>query len=113
MFNEAYFRKGGKQMKYFIVADVHGFYDEMLEALDRAGFDPDNPNHTFVSLGDALDRGKQANEVLGFFVMLPKERRIFILGNHEILMEEALHKNGFDYTNNNSDFYNFMIQSSK
>lgn len=84
-------------MKYFIVADVHGFYDEMLEALDRTGFDPDNPNHTFVSLGDALDRGKQANEVLDFFVMLPKERRIFILGNHEILMEEALHKNGFDY----------------
>ena len=57
-------------MKYFIVADVHGFYDEMIEALNRAGYDPDNKNHTFVSLGDMFDRGEQANEVLDFLVQL-------------------------------------------
>ena len=84
-------------MKYFIVADVHGFYDEMIEALDRAGYNPDNKNHTFVSLGDMFDRGEQANEVLDFLVQLPKDRRIFIMGNHELLLDEALHRNFFLY----------------
>ena len=31
--------------KYFIVADVHGFYDEMIDALNEAGFDKNNENH--------------------------------------------------------------------
>ncbi len=84
-------------MKYFIVADVHGFYDEMLETLDRAGFDPDNPNHTFVSLGDMFDRGQQAKEMLDFLVSLPEDRRIFIMGNHELLMNEAIGRRFFLY----------------
>ena len=44
-------------MKCFIVTDVHSFYDEMMLALDKKGFDKDNPNHVFISLGDLLDRG--------------------------------------------------------
>ena len=39
-------------MRYFVVTDVHGFYDEMIEALDIAGFDPNNENHWLISLGD-------------------------------------------------------------
>ena len=45
--------------KYFVVSDVHGFYDEMKKALDNAGFDIANPDHIFVSCGDLLDRGRQ------------------------------------------------------
>ena len=40
---------------YFIVADVHSFYDEMIKALNGAGFDVNNSMHIFVSLGDLLD----------------------------------------------------------
>lgn len=73
-------------MKYFIVADVHGFYNEMIEALEKEGFDKTNPNHTFVSLGDLLDRGEQPKECLKFVNSL--ERKILIVGNHELLMDE-------------------------
>ena len=82
-------------MKYFIVADVHGFYDQMTCALDAAGFDRDNPEHVFVSLGDAFDRGEQPREVLEFMLGLSKDRRILIRGNHEDLMEDAIARKYF------------------
>lgn len=75
-------------MKYFIVADVHGFFDEMMQALNRAGFDRDDPTHIFVSLGDLLDRGTQPEECLNFVNGLA--RKILIRGNHEDLIEALL-----------------------
>ena len=48
--------------KLFIVSDVHSYFNEMIQALSNAGFDRNNPNHIFVSLGDLLDRGKQSVE---------------------------------------------------
>lgn len=82
-------------MKYFVVADVHGFYNEMKSALDAAGFDTANPNHILVSLGDVFDRGDQPHEVLQFLMSLPQERRILIRGNHEDLMEDAISRGYF------------------
>lgn len=76
--------------KYFIVADVHGFYDELIAALNKNDFDYNNPDHIFVSLGDLLDRGSQPFECLDFVMSLPKERRILIMGNHELLLDEML-----------------------
>lgn len=75
-------------MTYYVVSDVHGFFDILKEALDNAGFDKNNPGHIFVSLGDLLDRGKQPRECLQFVNSL--ERKILIRGNHEDLMEEML-----------------------
>lgn len=68
-------------MKYFIFSDVHGKYNKLINALDAAGFDMANPNHTLVSLGDPFDRGEQSLEVLKFIMSTP--RRIIILGNHD------------------------------
>ena len=45
--------------KFFVISDVHGFYNEMREALDEAGFDPNNENHLLISCGDNWDRGPQ------------------------------------------------------
>ena len=75
-------------MKYFIVADVHGYFDILEQSLEDAGFDKNNPEHFFVSLGDLLDRGKQPRECLQFVNSL--ERKILIRGNHEDLMEEMI-----------------------
>jgi len=89
-------------MKYFIVADVHGFYTKMNKALKAAGFDKSNPEHIFVSLGDAMDRGEQPEKVLQFMLSIPAERRILIRGNHEDLMEQAINRRYFysyDLTN--------------
>lgn len=89
-------------MKYFIVADVHGFYNEMITALEEKGFDKTNYEHIFVSLGDYFDRGKQAKECLDFVNSLPTERKILIVGNHDLLMDEMIYR-GYPVS---SDIYN-------
>ena len=76
--------------KYFVVSDVHGFYDIMIEALEKAGFDKNNPNHYLISCGDNFDRGDQPNEILKYLLSL--ERVILIRGNHEDLIEECVER---------------------
>ena len=78
--------------KYYIVTDIHSFYDKMLSALESCGFDVDNRDHIFVSLGDLLDRGPDPIKCLEFVNNLPKDRKILIRGNHEDLMEDALER---------------------
>lgn len=89
-------------MKYFIVADVHGFYDEMINALNGAGYEKDNPNHCFVSCGDLIDRGPDAAKCLKFVNSINKKRKILIKGNHEDLLQELLdgrELGGHDWSN--------------
>ena len=31
--------------KYFVVSDVHSFFDELMVALNEKGFEKDNPEH--------------------------------------------------------------------
>lgn len=76
--------------KFYIISDVHGFYDEMRFALDKAGFDPNDENSCLVSLGDELDRGPMPEEVINYLMSLP--RAIFVRGNHQQLMEEMLQR---------------------
>lgn len=88
--------------KYFVVSDVHGFYDEMMEALNKTGWEQDNPNHIFVSLGDLLDRGRQPLQCLQFVNALPEDRKILIFGNHELLLDELIHRGTwFSYDKSN------------
>ena len=95
-------------MKYFIFSDVHGFYDELMLAIDRAGFDKDNPEHIIVSLGDLLDRGTKPLQCLRFVNSLPSDRRILIRGNHEDLMEEVIARR----ESNQHDWHNGTIQTA-
>lgn len=86
--------------KLFCISDAHGFYDEMREALDDAGFDPNNENHWLISLGDHLDRGKQPRQVINYLLGL--SRKILIKGNHEDLILDCLAREypyGHDYHN--------------
>lgn len=69
---------------YFVFGDVHGEYDMMMDALDRAGFDILNPFHNILSLGDNFDRGKQNLRVYEFLMWMLKEKRVkLIQGNHD------------------------------
>lgn len=81
-------------MEYFIVADVHGFYNELEAALKDKGW-ADAENQCFVSLGDLCDRGKDTIKVLQFVNSLPTERKILIRGNHEDLMQAAIARGCF------------------
>ena len=72
--------------KFYIVSDIHGFYDELREALGNAGFDPNDENSWLVSLGDEMDRGPSPEKVINYLMSLP--RAIFVKGNHQSLMED-------------------------
>lgn len=78
--------------KLFVVSDIHGFYDELITALNKAGFDKDNPDHWLISCGDTMDRGGQPAEVMRYLKSLP--RKVLIKGNHESLIEECI-SNGY------------------
>jgi len=81
-----------KKYKFFVVSDVHGEYDAMIEALQQAGFDKSNPDHFFVSLGDSFDRGPKSREIYQFFVNLNKDRKKIVKGNHDVMFQEYLEK---------------------
>ena len=84
--------------KLFVVSDIHGFYDEMIEALDKANFNPETD--FLISLGDEMDRGPCPEKVINYLMNLPNA--IFVRGNHTDLMEELLKKkypDKYDYGN--------------
>ena len=74
-------------MKIFAVSDVHSFFTPMKKALDKKGFEPNNPNHLLVVCGDVFDRGPESNKVLEFLGNLTNV--VLVKGNHESLMEEV------------------------
>lgn len=82
---------------FFIVADVHSFYDEMIAALNEQGYDREDPDHIFVCLGDLLDRGEKPLECLDFVNSLPPKRKLLIRGNHEDLIEDCIYRRSFLY----------------
>lgn len=73
--------------KYFVISDIHGFYDEMINALDDAGYDPTNPSHWLISCGDNFDRGPDNKKVMYFLLRQP--RCVLVRGNHEDLFDWA------------------------
>lgn len=89
-------------MKYFIVSDIHSFYTPLMSSLKSSGFNINNPDHILVVNGDLFDRGEETSQLLRFIKVLPKERRVLILGNHEYLLRSLLDKEypeSYDFSN--------------
>ena len=79
-------------MKYFVCADIHGFYDEFASALEKSGFDLKNENHKLVICGDIFDRGHKPKQIIDY-ILSNKNKIILIRGNHEDLMQEMIDRN--------------------
>lgn len=78
-------------MRYYVVSDVHGFYDELIKALTAQGFFKDKEPHKLIVCGDLLDRGEQTNELVEFALeLMRKDELIYIRGNHEDLLNTLL-----------------------
>ena len=78
-------------MKYYITADVHGFYTEFHKALDEAGYFNDSEPRKLIILGDIFDRGKEAIEMQRFILsLLEQDAVILVRGNYEDLYEEMI-----------------------
>lgn len=76
--------------KFYVISDVHGFADEMKEALDKAGFDSSDENSWLISCGDVWDRGSQPLEVMNYLQSLP--RKVLVKGNHEQLILDLINR---------------------
>ncbi len=73
-------------MKYYVSADIHGFYDEFISSLEEAGYFKDEDEHKLILLGDLFDRGRGACKLEAFIKeLIEKDGVILIKGNHEDL----------------------------
>ena len=93
--------------KYFVAADIHGFYTLWMDELIKCGFDINNDNHILILLGDITDRGTESKEIIDFLYDFKRERRILIKGNHEDLFIEMVKRGFYIYR----DIHNGTFQS--
>ena len=77
------------KVKFFVFSDVHGEDQALMEGLRDAGFEPGNPQHIPVCNGDMFDRGDGSRRLFEFMM---KNNGIWVKGNHEEMLEEALEK---------------------
>lgn len=83
-------------MKYFVSADIHGFFNEWQKALKEKGFDLNNPNHKIIICGDLFDRGRQPKEIIDY-ILAHEDKIILVRGNHEDLLEDMVRRNYSNY----------------
>lgn len=78
-------------MRYYVVADVHGFYTELVDALAEKGFFDDKGPRKLIVCGDLFDRGSEAKKLEAFICdLIEKDEVIVICGNHEDLAVELI-----------------------
>lgn len=83
-------------MKYYVTADVHGYFTELKTALTNRGFFEDTQPHKLIICGDLFDRGGEALQIQEFLLdLMDKDQLILIRGNHEDLAMDLL--NSWDY----------------
>lgn len=76
--------------KYFLFSDVHGEFPALKQGLIKSGFDPKDPNHILVSLGDLFDKGENNLDIFLFLTSFPKERVLMIKGNHDMMLLDLI-----------------------
>lgn len=72
----------------FIIGDIHGSFDLVIEAINKVNFDPTKDR--LFSVGDLVDRGEQSRKCSSF---LNKQYIHAVRGNHEDMFLE-LYQNG-------------------
>lgn len=66
-------------MKSYVIADVHGHFDAMMQAIERSPFDPDAD--LLINLGDIVDGGRQTRQCIRKIKSF--KHVISIYGNHD------------------------------
>jgi len=78
-------------MRYYAIADLHGRYDLLSKAVQKAAEHADGSEYTFITLGDYVDRGPQSKEIIEFLMEFSKAPNVVCLqGNHEAMMVESI-----------------------
>lgn len=78
-------------MRYYVIADPHGFCGLLRQTLEDSGFFADPEPCKLIVCGDLMDRGDEALEMQRFMAeLLQQDKLIYVRGNHEDLMEQML-----------------------
>lgn len=72
-------------MASYVMSDIHGQYEAFMRMLKKIDFKDED---TLYLLGDAIDRGNDGIKILKTVMKMPNVK--MFLGNHELLMMEAL-----------------------
>lgn len=97
--------------KYFVISDIHGFFDEVVEALKEKGYDSNNSSHKLLVLGDIFDRGTKSLEVYKWLKQLTDENKAIILkGNHDDFLIKFL--TDYNLIENQFNFYNNGLENT-
>lgn len=98
--------------KYFVTSDVHSAYTPLMRALEKAGFDKNNPDHKVVICGDLFDRMSETVQVYNFAKEMREQGRlIYIRGNHEWLLRECVKEIRCGTVPNSHHFSNGTIKT--
>ena len=69
----------------FVIGDLHGMYDTLLQHLDAVGFD--RSKDRCFSCGDLIDRGPQSEKCLS---LLDEPWFFSVRGNHEVFLLDCV-----------------------
>lgn len=102
-------------MRYYVTADVHGYFSELKTALKEKGFFEDKEPHKLIVCGDLFDRGKEALQLQEFITDLLLENKVILIkGNHEDLALDLLHNwykgSYLQYSHNNNGTVDTVCQ---
>lgn len=65
-------------MKTYIIGDIHGCFDELIDLIAQAGI---TEQDRIIALGDIVDRGNKSKEVYEYLKNRPNT--LVLMGNHE------------------------------
>jgi serine/threonine protein phosphatase 1 len=76
----------------YVIGDIHGCLGPLQRLLEH--LDPDPQQDTLIFVGDYIDRGPASKGVVDYLLTLkaryPRERLIFLKGNHEAMFLDFL-----------------------
>ncbi len=73
----------------FVIGDIHGCYEELIDLLEKAGVNNDDE---VISVGDVVNRGPDSCNAMRFFRGASTMPARTILGNHEYKHIRARHE---------------------
>lgn len=86
-------------MKYFVLSDIHGDYDAMVQGLIEAHYDENDPSNQLIVIGDFFGRASTSEGAYGVWKFLTsnihKNKPICIKGNHEAGIVQKILERGY------------------
>ena len=79
-------------MAEYVIGDIHGEIEALKRIISKIDYEP--AEDKLIFLGDYIDRGSSAYEVYKYIKKIDNAKNIFLRGNHEEMMIDAVLNDG-------------------